>query len=630
MKKIYLFTSVLLSGLTVNAQKIENNVSIPQSRNTFTVAKAVKQSINPSSKAQGAILWHDEFETPANWSFTAGANQTAGTTGKWNIISTFPALLSSQAGNYGFPTSFGTAGNNYAFINSDEAGNGKKQDAYFKFQNAIDLSTTPTGTGLYLEFDNIYRHFYETYSVEVSADGGTNWIPFIVNSEVAPNTNSGNPEHEIVNITTAGLAGSSNVSVRLHYQGNWDWFWGVDNIKITEAWANEALLLSSYMGTDTSSSQGADYYLIPSSQVSFPGQLFTTAALNNGTATQNNFRIKASCPAAIYSATSGPGLIHGSTLAMGEIDTFSITTPFKPTFAGTYNVSVTTDLGVGNTDSNTANDTTSFRGIVIGGNDYGRDNGVMTSTLTGFAGTGNEVKAWYNYMNVYDDLSVGSIKTFIPKSQATGFVTDFVHASVESWDGSAWSEVMATVGDDITKAEITTNSGSSNGFWLTLNSETGIAILPAGLYRVMFYRTEASTNTLRLAMAQASPEGTVAGFKVDGTGSIGLAQPNAIMIRLSGDYTGGLNENTFVNSVSVYPNPAVSSANVSFNLKNNANLDITVTDVTGKVVYSNTLSNVVAGNQKVTINTESLNNGIYMVNIISNGSKTTEKFVVKK
>jgi hypothetical protein len=102
------------------------------------------------------------------------------------------------------------------------------------------------------------------------------------------------------------------------------------------------------------------------------------------------------------------------------------------------------------------------------------------------------------------------------------------------------------------------------------------------------------------------------------------------MIRLSSDYTGGLNENTFVNSVSVYPNPAVSTANVSFNLKNNANVDITVTDVTGKVVYSNTLSNVVAGNQKVVINTESLNNGIYMVNIISNGSKTTEKFVVKK
>ena len=630
MKKIYLFTSVLLSGLTVNAQKIEKNVSIPQSRNTYTVAKAVKQSINPSSKAQGDVLWSDNFETSANWSFTAGTNQSAGTTGKWNIISTFPASLSSQAGSYGFPTSFGTAGNKYAFIDSDEAGGAGVQDAYFKFQNAINLSTTPTGTGLYLEFDNIYRHFLETYSVEVSADGGATWDIFPVNAEVATNSNSANPEHEIINVTTAGLAGSSNVSVRLHYQGNWDWFWGVDNIKITEAWANEGLLLSSFMGTDTSTSQGADYYLIPSSQVSFPGQLFTTAALNNGTATQNNFRIKASCPADTYSATSGPGLIHGSTLAMGEIDTFSITTPFNPTAAGTYNVSVTTDLGIGTTDSNTANDTTSFRGIVIGGNDYGRDNGVITSTLTSFGGTGNEIQAWYNYMNVFDDLNVGSIKTFIPKSQATGFVTDFVRASVESFDGSAWTEEMSTVGIDITKTQITANSGTSNGFWLTLNSETGVTVLPAGLYRVMFYRTEAGANTLRLAMAQASPEGTVGGFKADGTGAIGLSEPNAIMIRLSGDYTGGLNENTFVNSVSVYPNPAVSAANVSFNLKNNANLDITVTDVTGKIVYSNTLSNVVAGNQKVTINTESLNNGIYMVNIISNGSKTTEKFVVKK
>jgi len=628
MKKVYLFTSVLLSGLSLNAQKIEKNVSIPQSRNTYTVAKAVKQNINPTAKAQGDVLWNDNFETPANWAFTAGTNQSVGTTGQWSVISTFPTSLSSQVGNYGFPTSFGTSGNKYAFINSDEAGAGKVQDAYFEFQNTIDLSSTAPGTGLYLEFDNIYRRFQETHSVEVSIDGGANWIIFPVNADVAVNSNSGNPEHEIINITSAGLAGSSNVSVRLHYVGTYDWFWGVDNIKITEAWSNDALLVSSFMGTDTATSQGADYYLIPTSQVSFPGQLFNAVALNNGTATQTNFRIKANCPAATYSATSGPGMDYGSSLAMGQVDTFRVTTPFNPLTAGTYNVTVTTDLGT--TDSNTSNDTTSFRGIVVGGNDYGRDNGIMTSTLTGFSGTGNEVQAWYNYMNVYDDLSVGSIKTYIPKSQATGFVTDYVRASVENYDGTTWTEVMSTVGVDITKTEITANSGSANGYWLNLNSETGITVLPAGLYRVMFYRTEAGANTLRLAMAQASPEGTVAGFKVDGTGSIGLAEPNAIMIRLSGDYTGGLNENTFVNNVSVYPNPAVSVANVSFNLNNNANVEIAVTDVTGKVVYTNTLTNVSAGNQKVVINTESLNNGIYMVNIISNGSKTTEKFVVKK
>jgi hypothetical protein len=617
MKKVYLFTSVLLSGLSLNAQKIEKNVSIPQSRNTYTVAKAVKQNINPTAKAQGDVLWNDNFETPANWAFTAGTNQSAGTTGQWSVISTFPTSLSSQVGNYGFPTSFGTSGNKYAFINSDEAGGGKKQDAYFKFQNTIDLSSKAPGTGLYLEFDNIYRRFQETHSVEVSKDGGANWIIFPVNADVAVNSNSGNPEHEIINITSAGLAGSSNVSVRLHYVGTWDWFWGVDNIKITEAWANDALLVSSFMGTDTATSQGADYYLIPSSQVSFPGQLFTTAALNNGTATQNNFRIKASCPAAIYSEISGPGLIHGSTLAMGEIDTFSITTPFNPTDPGTYNVSVSTDLGIGTTDSYTANDTTSFRGIVIGGNDYGRDNGVMTAGFTGLSNV-TAVGA-YNMFNIFDDFQLGSIKAFIP-TQSSTFTTDGIYCSIETWDGSAWNLLLSTDIIDITP--------TNDNQWHTFNSDQGITLIPGStLIRATINYN--STSGIRIGLAQSCPSSTT-GCKLDDGTTSGIIDPNAFMIRLSSDYTGGLNENTFVNSVSVYPNPAVSTANVSFNLKNNANVDITVTDVTGKVVYSNTLSNVVAGNQKVVINTESLNNGIYMVNIISNGSKTTEKFVVKK
>ncbi len=630
MKRVYLLTSVLLSGLTLNAQKVENIVSVPQSRNTFSVAQTAKQNNSNVAKAQGDVLWQNGFETPSEWLYSGGPNQSAGSLGQWSVISTFPTSLATQSANgYNFPTSLGSTGNKYAFINSDEAGGTGVQDAYFQFQNNIDLSATPSGTGLYLEFDNIYRHFQETFSVEVSIDGGANWIIFPVNAEVAVNTNSGNPEHEIVNVTTANLAGSATVSVRLHYVGAWDWFWGVDDIKITEAWANDGLMLSSTMGTDAATTQGADYYLIPTSQVSFPGQVFRSVALNNGTATQANARTKASCSAASYNATSGAGIVHGNAFAMGDVDTFDITTPFNTTTAGTYNVIVSTDLGV--TDSHTANDTTSFRGIVIGGNDYGRDNGVMTSTLTTFSGTGNEIVAWYNYMNIFDTMMVGSVKTFIPKSQSTGYTTDFVHASVERYDGTTWTEVMATVGIDLTAADIATNAGSAKGYWLTLNSETGITALDPALYRVMFYRLDNTTNTLRLAMAQASPDGTVAGLKADGSGtSIGLSSPNAIMIRLSADYTGGLNENTFVNNVSVYPNPAVTVANVSFNLKNTANVEISVTDVAGKVVYTNSLTNASAGTQKVAINTESLNNGIYMVNIISNGSKTTEKFVVKK
>jgi hypothetical protein len=369
------------------------------------------------------------------------------------------------------------------------------------------------------------------------------------------------------------------------------------------------------MGTDTATSQGADYYLIPSSQVSFPGQLFTAVALNNGTATQSNFRIKANCPAATYSATSGPGMVYGSSLAMGQVDTFRVTTPFNPLTAGTYNVTVTTDLGT--TDSNTSNDTTSFRGIVVGGNDYGRDNGVMTGGFTGLQNV-TAIGA-YNMFNIFDDYQLGSIKVFIP-TQSSTFTTDGVNCTIETFDGANWNQLLNTETIDITT--------SNDNQWHTFNSDQGITTIAAEtLIRAVVNYT--STSGIRLGIAQSCPEQTT-GCKLDDGTTSGIASPNAFMIRLSTDYTGGLNENTFVNNVSVYPNPAVSVANVSFNLNNNTNVEIAVTDVTGKVVYTNTLTNASAGNQKVVINTESLNNGIYIVNIIANGSKTTEKFVVKK
>ncbi|MBI1838475.1 MAG: T9SS type A sorting domain-containing protein [Flavobacteriia bacterium] len=618
MKKVYLLTSVLLSGLTLNAQRAENTVTAPLSRNTYTVAK--KANHTPVEKAQGDLLWSNDFTTTSDWNATQGSNY-AGPLGTWEILNAVPASLvtQSQAG-YGFPTAMNsTSGGNFAFINSDEAGSGKTQDCYFTYTGNIDLSATTPGTALYLEFDNIYRHYQEQFYVEVSNDGGTTWTPFQVNAEVAVNVNSMDPEHDVINVTSANLAGSATVAVRLHYVGAWDWFWGVDDIKISEAWANDGLMISSIMHTDPATDQGADYYMIPTSQTSFPGQTFRSIAQNNGSATQANFRTKATCAAASYNQTSAAGMVYGANFDMGLVDTFDITTPFNPTTAGTYNVMVSTDLGT--TDSYTANDTTSFRNITIGGVDYARDNGVMTSTLTSFSGTGNEIIGWYNYMNVYDPYTVGSVKTYIPTSQSSGFVTDYVWASIDKFDGTNWNEVLATTGVDITS--------TSFGAWLNLNSDSGPIPLEVGLHRVIFHRTEAGANTLRLAMAQASPDGTVAGLKADLT-SIGLASPNAIMIRMSEDYTGGLNENTFINNVSIYPNPAVNTANVSFNLKNTSNVEITVTDVTGKVVYTNTVSNLASGTQTIEMNTESLNNGIYMVNIVSNGSKTTQKFVVKK
>jgi hypothetical protein len=101
------------------------------------------------------------------------------------------------------------------------------------------------------------------------------------------------------------------------------------------------------------------------------------------------------------------------------------------------------------------------------------------------------------------------------------------------------------------------------------------------------------------------------------------------MIRLSDDPSGSVTEVENTIGMSIYPNPANNEATVSFALNNDATASVNVTDLAGKVVYTSALGSV-NGAQKVTVNTESLTNGVYMVNVIVDGTVSTQKLIVRK
>jgi Tol biopolymer transport system component len=90
-----------------------------------------------------------------------------------------------------------------------------------------------------------------------------------------------------------------------------------------------------------------------------------------------------------------------------------------------------------------------------------------------------------------------------------------------------------------------------------------------------------------------------------------------------------LNEVANTVGMNVYPNPANSNATVSFSLNNEADVNINVTDLSGKVVYTNALGTV-NGTQSVNVNTDALNSGVYMVNVSVDGTVSTQKLVIRK
>jgi hypothetical protein len=618
MKKIYLLAGVLVGTSSLFAQRLGNIPMVSASKNTYAVAN--KAHAAHQLKAEGDIVWSNNFGTATDWQHVSGLNQTPGAVGQWAIVNAIPATLTAQGFN---ATIQSVSGPSFGLIDSDGAGAGKVQDAYLEYTGTINLSALAPGTPLYLEFTEYYRNYQEQTYIEVSIDGGTTWVTYEVNpvSEVPVNTTSLVPEYQIVNISSANAASSATVKVRFHYVGTYDWFWAVDDIQISEAYQNDGKMVRSFMTSNPAATQGCDYYLLPDNQIAaFPGHEFITIAENMGAATQTNFRVRATEPITGYSELSGPGVTYGASLATSLSDTFNITNAFNPIASATaYNVTVSTELGA--VDGNTLNDTTSFRNIKVGGTEFGRDNGVLVAGITGFGGTGNEILGWFNYMNIFADYSVGSVKTYITATQATGFTTDQVHASIESFDGTVWTEVFTTPDYTVTSADF--------GKWLSLSSD--VTVLVPGLYRVIFYRTDNTTNTLRIGSAQSCPDGTVGGIKVTDLSTIGLADPNALMIRLSPVSSLGVNDiDADQFGLSVYPNPANDEVNVSFNLSNEALVNVTVTDLAGKIVYTSKGENNVAGAHSIKINSSNFSDGVYLVNFKANNEVSTQKIVIRK
>jgi hypothetical protein len=89
--------------------------------------------------------------------------------------------------------------------------------------------------------------------------------------------------------------------------------------------------------------------------------------------------------------------------------------------------------------------------------------------------------------------------------------------------------------------------------------------------------------------------------------------------------------NTIKNTIAieVYPNPATNFANIQFNLPTSSTVTLSIVDLNGKVVSSNT-EKLNAGNNKFMFNTNILSNGIYSVRLTSNEFVATQKLSVIK
>jgi hypothetical protein len=94
--------------------------------------------------------------------------------------------------------------------------------------------------------------------------------------------------------------------------------------------------------------------------------------------------------------------------------------------------------------------------------------------------------------------------------------------------------------------------------------------------------------------------------------------------------TSGINDLDLVNNVSVYPNPFSNNAQVNFNLVEAGVVSLEVYNVLGSKVISENLGEKTTGAHTTSISAQGLDAGVYMVNLLVEGSIFSTRVSIAK
>ena len=200
--------------------------------------------------------------------------------------------------------------------------------------------------------------------------------------------------------------------------------------------------------------------------------------------------------------------------------------------------------------------------------------------------------------------------------------------------------------DSTTEASftITTDNYGSETEWELFDETTGSTVMSGGPYPNVtggqtygpFTATLENGNCYKFQITDAYGDGICCDY---GNGSYSLTV-GATTLSEGGDFTtiGGdnfvfdytLSTNQYIveNSLSIFPNPVSSSATINFDLVNQVDAIINVTNIVGQKVYSKDLGRLMSGAHTEQIDMSSLGNGLYLVQIRLNDEVVTKKITV--
>ena len=303
------------------------------------------------------------------------------------------------------PALFTTVSNGFAFIDSDAQGTTATQDANMTYTGLIDL----TGyNNVSLVFEQSYRTYLDTRIIRVSNDAGLTWTDFVVTDGTEPTAqNTLNPDIYSVDISSVA-GGNDSVVVQLNYQGNWGWYWAVDDMKIVETDDFDIKLQGVSWGTDGAYGTRLPYSYIPITQIA-PIH-FAGITKNIGVNDITDAVFTANIVGGVFSGSSATSII-----VSGQTDTLQASNTFTPSLITTNHlVDFNVSTNAGELDS--SNNYVASLELHVNENIYARDMDTVLGTISN-SGEGFEVG---NVFDIFEQQDIGAIDAYIAPTSEPG------------------------------------------------------------------------------------------------------------------------------------------------------------------------------------------------------------------
>ena len=576
MNKLYVTAlAVAMSSYGASAQ---NGTQIRAMKQSLVAEVGQQPHPAPVVSENRAIIWSDDFSNPATWTF----GTLGGAAGSWTIGTTAPGGPPYNIA----PIASTTASNNFALYDSNVL-NLNGDNAWMATATPIDLSASP---GVVLQFEQFYRALNGDCYVETSVDG-TLWTSILINSNVAANTSTPNPDLRSVNLSSQ-IGGAPAAWIRFRYESpTADYAWMIDDVALISLPDNE--LVMDY-GYTSQTGSGYEYGRTPVNQllptlnvgaevVNFGGMDETNVVVNVSLRDANNVEVG--------SATSQLGtMMTGDTIVTDE----NIVLP-NPVSTGLYTAYFTmTSDQIGMDDDTTNNskirefevttDLYSLDGIDV----YPNNELILTQNGTASFADNATGLSMLNYYQVNAQSTFYGAQILLGSQSAAG---SLISVALYDTAGVAPSvplpnQLYQSEDHVVTAAEIA--AGQVDLRFLD------DAVLPAGGYFLAATISQQDGNDLYILDDVTVPQPFDASYlylPVDVQNRYLYSNGNAWAIRLSADPSVGVKEVAGLKGVNMYPNPTTGVLHI--NTAKAETTTVEVRNMLGAVVKNTTLNGTV-------------------------------------